>query len=180
MSKIIIFLEILLTFTAFSQVIEKNILLGYSAKVSAFDTSGAVVSSAMQGEFEVKNKNGDVLRFMLDNKQELSAYHCGIAFILYGFDKGWISSISFYDKNGALKGDEEFDDIARTELEIKEMGLLHAKFESLDAADGNLTMNDSDMKIVYRKTFSSKGMLIKEEYINTSDYWKMQHLVYRP
>lgn len=165
--------------SSYSQVYETSIIINRAAKVSAFDTSGAVVNSTMAGEFDVKNKYEDILRFKFD-EGGLRSYHCGIVYILYDFEQGWIKSISTYDKEGKVKGDDEFDDIARLEFEIKDMALLHAKFESLDQADGNLKMNDADMKIVHQKTYNSAGKLIKENYINTPDYWKMQHLLYRP
>lgn len=181
MKKIIfVILLLIITLPAYSQVYETVVIKDLAAKVSVFDTSGAVINSRMPGEFDVKNKHEDILRFKVDDKGNIAAYHCGIAYILYDFTSGWISSISTYDKNGAVKGDDEFDDIARLELEIKDMPLLHAKFEALDEADGNLKMNDSDMKIVYQKTYNSKGKLLKEAYINTPEYWNMTQLLYRP
>lgn len=180
MAKSFIFIFLFLfAFSIYAQVYETAIILNYAAKVSVFDTTGGVVKSNMTGEFDVKNKYEDILRFKFD-EGGLRSYHCGIVYILYDFEQGWISSISTYGADGKVKGDDEFDDIAKLEFEIKDMALLHAKFESLDQADGNLKMNDADMKIVLQKTYNSTGKLIKENYINTPDYWKMQHLLYRP
>jgi hypothetical protein len=172
-------LIIFLTASVYSQNVNE-IYYSHASKVADFDTSRSVISSSMEGEIDIKNSQGDVMRFMINKVNGLGSYHGGIAFILYDWTSGWLSRIVTYDIDGKIKGDAEFNDLAIIELEIKDMGMLHAKFESLDAVDGNTNTNDADSKTILQKTYNSKGSLIKEEYINTSDYWKMYHLLYRP
>ena len=82
--------------------------------------------------------------------------------------------------NAELKGDDEFEDLAVVEYEIKKMNLLHAKFEVLDPVDGNMEMNDVKEKIVYIKAYDSKYKLIKENYISSKEYWMANNVMYRP
>lgn len=151
-----------------------------AAMVSDFDTTGGVESSSFPGEVDIKNARGDVLRFKVNEKNQLQPYHGGIMFILYDFDSGWLWRINTYDARGNLKGDDEFGGIASFEIEIHDMGMLHAILESIDAKDGNLNTHDKDLHIVYKKNYSASNKLISDEYINSSDYWKMYHFQYRP
>lgn len=175
-----IYLVFLLTAAVYSQTTENEIYYLYASKVTDFDTSKSVISSSMEGEVDIKNSQGDVLRFMISKDNALSSYHGGISYILYDWTNGWLNRIVTYNSNGKIMGDAESNDLATIELEIKDMGMLHAKFEALDAVDGNMKTNDADSKTVLQKAYNSKGSLFKEAYINTSDYWKMYHLLYRP
>ncbi len=154
--------------------------LQYALRVKDFDTTGYSISKAGDGEINIKNSGGSILRFRVNEKDELLAYHCGIVYIYYEFSSGWINRYKTYDKNAELKGDDEFDDLATVEYEIKKMNLLHAKFEVLDQADGNIEMNDVNDKIVYIKAYNSKNKLIKENYISSKEYWNANNVIYGP
>lgn len=159
---------------------DNSIYIKYALKVNDFDTSGYSISKAGDGEINIKNSGGSILRFRVNEKDELLAYHCGIVFIYYEFSSGWINRYKTYDKNAELKGDDEFDDLAIIEYEIKKMNLLHVKFEVLDQADGNIEMNDAKDKIVFIKAYNSKNKLIKENYISSKEYWNANNVIYRP
>jgi len=167
---------------SFSQNIED--LLKYTELISDFDKTGATVTRGLPDEVDVKNSNGDVLRFKVDSTGKLLEYHCGLVFILYRFNKGenWINSVTTYSKEGRIKGDDEFSNIARTELIIDgtKMNLLHAKFETLDENDGNMQINDAEQEIIRMKRYDSVNRLIDERYISTDEYWKMNRLLWRP
>lgn len=149
-------------------------------KVAEFDTAGCSVTAYGDGEVNLKNSGGDILRFRVNDKGELKKYHAGIAFIYFDFETGWIKKYKTFDVNGILKGDDEFSDLAVVEYEIKKMNLLHAKFEVLDAADGNIEMNDAKEEIIYMKAYDSKYGLIMENYISTKEYWNANNVMYRP
>jgi hypothetical protein len=154
--------------------------LAYAVNIKGFDTTGYSISTASDGEVNVKNASGSILRFRVNEKDELRAYHCGIVYILYEFSQGWIKSYRTFDKNAELKGDDEFDDLAVVEYDIRKMDLLHAKFEVLDAADGNIEMDDSEDEIVYTKVYNSKNKLIRKNYISSKEYWNANNVMYRP
>ncbi len=82
--------------------------------------------------------------------------------------------------NGALKGDDEFQNLAIVEYEIRKPDLLHAKFEVLNEADGNIEMNDKSEEIVYAKVYDSANKLIRENYISSKEYWNANNVMYRP
>ena len=152
----------------------------YALKVKDFDTTGSAVTKGSDHEITIKNSAGSILRFRVNDKDEMLTYHCGITFIYYEFSAGWINKYKTYDKNGVLKGDDEFNDLAMVEYEIRKMNLLHAKFEVLDAADGNIQMNDKEDEIVYIKAYDSKNKLLHENYITSKEYWNANNVLYRP
>jgi hypothetical protein len=175
-----------LSAVSLSQNIQNEDLLKYADFIPDFDKTGATVSHGLMGmdEIDIKNSNGDVLRFKVASTGELLEYHCGIAFILYRFNKGenWINSVTTYSKEGRIKGDDEFSDAARTELIIDgtKMNLLHAKFETLDENDGNVQINDADQEIISMKRYDSVNRLVDERFISTDEYWKINRLLWRP
>ena len=154
--------------------------IDYALRVAEFDTAGYIVTAYGDGEVNFKNSGGDILRFRVNDKGGLMKYHAGIAFIYFDFEDGWIKKYKTYDKLGILKGDEESGDLAVVEYRIEKMNLLHAKFEVLDAADGNIEMKDAQEEIVYMKAYDSKYGLIKENYISTKEYWNANNVMYRP
>jgi hypothetical protein len=171
----------------FFSIVTNSILSGdngtylkYALKVKDFDTTGCVITKGSDGEINIKNSAGNILRFRVNDKDNLLAYHCGIVFIYYGFSGGWINRYKTLDKDGVLKGDDEFEDLAVVEYEIKKMNLLHTKFEVLNEADGNIPMNDAKDEIVYMKAYDSKNKLIKENYISSKEYWMANNVMYRP
>ncbi len=159
---------------------DNSTYLGYAMKVKGFDTTGSAITTADDGEVTIKNSAGNIIRFRVGQKDELRAYHCGIVFILYEFSDGWIKSYKTYDVNGALKGDDEFQNLAIVEYEIRKPDLLHAKFEVLNEADGNIEMNDKSEEIVYAKVYDSANKLIRENYISSKEYWNANNVMYRP
>jgi hypothetical protein len=152
----------------------------YALSVKDFDTTGFFISKGSDHEINIKNSAGHILKFRVNDKDELLTYHCGIAFIYFEFTSGWLARYKTLDKNGVLKGDDEFEDLAIVEYEIKKMNLLHAKFEVLNEADGNIPMNDAKDEIVYTRAYNSKNKLIKENYISTKEYWNANNVLYRP
>jgi len=152
----------------------------YAQKVKDFDTTGFFISKGSDHEINIKNSAGSILKFRVNDKDELLTYHCGIAFIYFEFTNGWLNRYKTLDKNGELKGDDEFEDLAIVEYEIKKMNLLHTKFEVLNEADGNIQMNDVKDEIVYTKAYNSKNKLIKENYISSKEYWNANNVLYRP
>lgn len=149
-------------------------------KVKDFDTTGSVITKGSDGEINIKNSAGNILRFRVNEKDDLLAFHCGIVFIYYEFSGGWINRYKTLDKDGALKGDDEYEDLAIVEYEIKNMNLLHTKFEVLNEADGNIPINDANDEVVYTKAYDSKNKLIKENYISSKEYWMANNVMYRP
>ncbi|HRJ85592.1 MAG TPA: hypothetical protein PK753_07960 [Ignavibacteria bacterium] len=179
-----IFLLIITFFmtAAFSETLsgDNSTLMQYALKVKEFDTTGSAIIKGGDGEINIKNSAGCVLKFRVNDKDELRTYHCGIAFIYFEFKNGWLKKYNTHDKNGELKGDDEFGDLATVEYEIKKMNLLHAKFEVLDEADGNIQMNDAKDEIVYTRVYDSKNKIIRENYISTKEYWNASNVLYRP
>lgn len=157
-----------------------GIYMEYASRIGEFDTAGSSVTKLSDGEVNIKNNSGSILRFRVNEKDELRNYHAGIAFIYFIFKDGWINKYKTYNSAGSLKGDEEFQDLAIVEYSIKKMNLLHAKFEVLDQADGNIEMNDAKEEIVYMKAYDSQYKLIKENYISTKEYWNANNVMYRP
>ncbi|HMQ78571.1 MAG TPA: hypothetical protein PKE39_01345 [Ignavibacteria bacterium] len=152
----------------------------YALKVKDFDTTGFFISKGSDHEINIKNSAGCILKFRVNDKDELLTYHCGIAFIYFEFANGWLNRYKTLDINGVLKGDDEFEDLAIVEYEIKKMNLLHAKFEVLNEADGNIPMNDAKDEIVYTKVYDSKNKLIRENYISSKEYWNASNVLYKP
>lgn len=159
---------------------DKSTYLAYAMKVKGFDTTGSAITQAGDGEVTIKNAAGNIVRFRVDQKEELRAYHCGIVFIVYEFSNGWIKNYKTYDVNGALKGDDEFQDLAIVEYDIRNMNLLQKKFEVLNEADGNIEMNDKADEIIYMKAYDSGNKLIMENYISSKEYWNANNVMYRP
>jgi len=159
---------------------DNSMYLQYTERVKEFDTTGYAVAKGSDGEINIKNAAGNILRFRVNDKDDLRAYHCGIVFIYYEFSGGWINRYKTLDKDGALKGDDEFEDLAIVEYEIKKMNLLHTKFEVLNEADGNVQINDAKEEIVNIKAYDSKNKLIKENYISSKEYWMANNVMYRP
>lgn len=159
---------------------DKSTYLAYAMKVKGFDTTGSAITQAGDGEVTIKNAAGNIIRFRIDQKDALRAYHCGIVFIMYEFSNGWIKNYKTYDVNGALKGDDEFQDLAIVEYEIWKMDLLQKKFEVLNEADGNTKMDDKADEIVYMKAYDSKNKIIMENYISSKEYWNANNVMYRP
>lgn len=152
----------------------------YAIMVKEFDTTGSVITKASDGEINIKNSAGNFLKFHVNDKDELRAYHCGIVYLYFEFKDGWLGRYKTLDINGLLKGDDEFEDLAIVEYEIKKMNLLHAKFEVLNEVDGNFEMNDAKDEIVYIKVYDSKNKLIRENYISSKEYWNANNVLYRP
>jgi len=164
------FILVLILFTAgFKNVFsgDNGTYIQYALKVKDFDTTGFFISKGSDREINIKNSAGSILKFRVNDKDELLTYHCGIAFIYFEFTNGWLARYKTLDKNGELKGDDEFEDLAIVEYEIKKMNLLHTKFEVLNEADGNVQMNDAKEEIVNIKAYDSKNKLIKENYISS-------------
>ncbi len=159
---------------------DNGVYLKYALTVKEFDTTGSVISKASDGEINIKNSAGNILKFHVNDKDELRAFHCGIVYLYFEFTNGWLNRYRTLDKNGELKGDDEFEDLAIVEYEIKKMNLLHAKFEVLDEVDGNVQMNDAKDEIVYMKAYDSRNKLIKENYISSKEYWNANNVLYRP
>ena len=159
---------------------DNNTYLQFALKVKDFDTTGSVITKGSDGEINIKNSAGNILRFRLNKQEKMQGYHCGIAYIYFEFTNGWLARYKTLDKNGELRGDDEFEDLAIVEYEIKKMNLLHTKFEVLNEADGNIQMNDAKDEIVYMKAFDSKNKLIKENYISSKEYWNANNVMYRP
>ncbi len=159
---------------------DNSTYLAYAMKVKGFDTTGSAITQAGDGEVTIKNAAGNIIRFRVGQKDELRAYHCGIVFIMYEFSDGWIKNYKTFDINGALKGDDEFQDLATVEYEIRNMNLLQKKFEVLNEADGNIEMNDKADEIVYMKAYDSGNKLITENYISSKEYWNANNVMYRP
>lgn len=177
------FILLLIFFTAgFNNVFsgDNGTYLQYALKVKDFDTTGYSISKGPDGEINIKNSAGNILKFHVNNKDEIRAYHCGIVYIYFEFNDGWLNRYKTLDKNGELKGDDEFEDLAIVEYEIRKMNLLHAKFEVLNEADGNIPMNDAKDEIVYTKVYNSKNKLISENYISSKEYWNASNVLYKP
>lgn len=173
---------LLMLFTAYGNLKagDNGKYMGYALKVNEFDTAGSRITVLSDGEVNIINSGGSILRFRVNKDDELRTYHCGIVFIHYIFNNGWINKYKTFDINGSLKGDDEFEDLAIVEYEIRKMNLLHAKFEVLNEADGNIEMKDAKDEIVYMKAYDSKNRLIKENYISTKEYWMANNVLYRP
>lgn len=154
--------------------------IDYALRVKDFDTAGYSISGGPGGEVNIKNSAGNILKFHVNNKDELKIYNSGIVYFYFEFSRGWLGRYKTLNKNGELKGDDEFEDLAIVEYEIRKMNLLHAKFEVLNEADGNIKMNDAKDEIVYMKVYDSKNKLIKENYISTKEYWNANNVLYRP
>ena len=159
---------------------DNSTYLAYAMKIKGFDTTGSAITQASDGEVTIKNAAGNIIRFRVGQKDELRAYHCGIVFIMYEFSNGWIKNYKTYDVNGALKGDDEFQDLVIVEYEIRKMDLLQKKFEVLNEADGNIKMDDKADEIVYMKAYDSGNKLIMENYISSKEYWNANNVMYRP
>lgn len=175
-------LVLILISTGFNNLIsgDNGTYIQYALKVKDFDTTGFFISKGSDHEINIKNSAGCILKFRVNDKDELLTYHCGIAFIYFEFANGWLNRYKTLDINGVLKGDDEFEDLAIVEYEIKKMNLLHTKFEVLNEADGNIPMNDAKDEIVYMKAYDSKNKLIKENYISSKEYWNASNVLYRP
>ena len=175
-------LVLILISTGFNNLIsgDNGTYIQYALKVKDFDTTGFFISKGSEHEINIKNSAGCILKFRVNDKDELLTYHCGIAFIYFEFANGWLNRYKTLDINGVLKGDDEFEDLAIVEYEIKKMNLLHAKFEVLNEADGNIPMNDAKEEIVYTKVYNSKNKLINENYISSKEYWNANNVLYKP
>lgn len=164
------------------QTSKKNFhFIEYAKRVDSFDTK-TIVSSKKGGypyETELKNSKGDILRFRVNNDTLLS-YHCGLSFILYHFQDGWISTITTFGKNGKLKGDAEFNDIAIIQFNISKPENLKEKMAKIDTADGNIQMKDAQEQLVLQIIRNTKHEIIEEKYISSDKYWAAQNLLYRP
>ncbi|MBL8017962.1 MAG: hypothetical protein JNK43_11870 [Ignavibacteria bacterium] len=176
----ILLIMVMISVTGSSQAGDNAAYIAYAMKVSGFDTTGSSIMKAGDGEITIKNAAGNIIRFRVGQKDELRAYHCGIVFILYEFSEGWIRNYKTYDVNGKLKGDDEFRGLAIVEYEIRKPELLHAKFEVLNEADGNIEMNDKADEIVYMKAYDSGKKLLMENYISSKEYWNANNVMYRP
>ena len=152
----------------------------YALVVKEFDTTGYSISKGPDGEINIINSAGNILKLHVNNKDEIRAYHCGIVYIYFEFANGWLARYKTLDKNGELKGDDEFEDLAIIEYEIRKMNLLQAKFEVLNEADGNIQMNDAKDKIVYSRAYNSKNKLTSENYISSKEYWNASNVLYKP
>ena len=159
---------------------DNNTYLQFALKVKDFDTTGYVIIKGGDGEINIKNSGGDILKFRLNKQEKMQGFHCGIAYIYFEFTNGWLDRYKMLDKNGELKGDDEFGDLAIVEYEIRKPDLLHTKFEVLNEADGNIQMNDAKDEIVYAKAYNSKNKLINENYISTKEYWNASNVLYGP
>ncbi|OGK04890.1 MAG: hypothetical protein A2W80_14455 [Candidatus Riflebacteria bacterium GWC2_50_8] len=149
------------------------------------------------GESEVKISNQKLqhVLFRLDSASNLRKYHCDIAFILYEFreDQSYYSKsdtynrnqnilkqISYYDANGRLKGDGEFDDVARVSFEVKDLDKFEEAMNKIDEQEGNYDPEDASENNIIASSFDSKGMLIRSTPISTKDFWDYQNFMGRP
>ena len=69
---------------------DNEMYLKYAGRVKAFDTAGHFLTRGADGEVNIKNSAGNILRFRVTEKDELGSYHCGIVFIYFEFTDGWI------------------------------------------------------------------------------------------
>ena len=124
------FILVLILITAgFNNLIsgDNDSYIQYALKAKDFDTTGFFISKGSDHEINIKNSTGSILKFRVNDKDELLTYHCGIAFIYFEFASGWLARYKTLDKNGELKGDDEFEDLAIVEYEIKKMNFLIKK-----------------------------------------------------
>ena len=148
------------------------------------------------GESEVKISNQlQHVLFRLDSASNLRPYHCGIVFILYEFredqiyysrsnpyerNQSILKQISYYDANGRLKGDAEFEDIARIHFEVKDLDKFEEAMNKIDEQEGNYDPEDASENNIIADSFDSKGMLIRSTPISTKDFWDHQNFIGRP
>jgi len=159
-----------------------SLIIDYAKRVKSFDAK-TIISTREDpslNEVDLKNGIGDILRFKISANDSLLAYHCGLCFILYNFDKDMISKITTYGKNGKIMGDFEFSDIAIVQFKIMKPEDLKVKLARIDKEDGNIEMNDAGEHLVLQTTLNSKNEMLEETYISSSEYWQAQNLLYRP
>jgi hypothetical protein len=178
-----LFIFTILTQFGYSQVSARaSFIIDYAKRVKSFDEKTIISTreDSSMHEVDLKNGNGDLLRFKIDENDSLLTYHCGLCFILYHFDKELISKITTFGKNGNIKGDLEFDDIAIVRFKIMKPEELKAKLVKIDKEDGNIEMNDATEHLVLQTKLNSKNEVLEETYISSSEYWQAQNLFYRP
>lgn len=146
------------------------------------------------GDSEVKISNQKLqhLHFRLDSANKLREYHCEIAFILYEFhedlsyysqsspydrNQNILKQISYYDANGHLKGNAEFEDIARFCYEIKDIEKFEETMNKVDEQEGNYDPKDASENYIIESSFDSKGALIRSMPISTKDFWDCQNFI---
>lgn len=176
--KLIVVIVIFITYKVNAQKPDK-IYLSYASHIKSFSLDGATIQkNSFYGgtEIIIRNKTNNILRFKVDKNNKLASYHAGIMYELYEYKDGYLHRHSFYDKNGNISGEE----FAIAEFSIKKPAELIKKFALIDEREGNMDTNDAGEKIILQKLFNSKGKLIQEGYITTSQYWKTQNLIYRP
>lgn len=157
----------------------------YAQRVSEFNATNTSIrirqiENNSKKELDIKNNQGDILRFKVDQQGNLLNYYEDLSFIRYHFTGRWLTSIHFYNPAGSLDGLAEFNDLAWVELVVKEPTLMLAKLKIISDQEGNITMNDESENLVLKREFNTKNNLIKEYYINSKDYWNMQQLFFRP
>ncbi|WP_118976406.1 hypothetical protein [Taibaiella koreensis] len=150
------------------------------ARIQQWDTAGLKVLPAGNGETELENGHGQVLRFRTDSSGKVVPYHCGIAYQLFNYEKGYLKSVSTFGLGGGLLGEPESEGEATMELSVKKETLLKTQFARLDAQDGNLEFKDEAQQIVLARLYDEEHKLLKEMYISSAYYWQLQHRLYRP
>lgn len=178
--KLIVVIVIFITYKVNAQKPDK-IYLSYASHIKSFSLDEPTIQkNSFYGgdgtEITIKNKGNNILRFKVDKNNKLASYHAGIMYELYEYKDGYLYKHSFYNKDGNISGEE----FAIAEFSIKKPAELIKKFALIDEREGNMDTNDAGEKIILQKLFTSKGKLLQEGYINTSQYWKTQNLVYRP
>ncbi|HVI46176.1 MAG TPA: hypothetical protein VM802_14975 [Chitinophaga sp.] len=170
---------VLIPIGAGAQQVNKITRLAVS-RVKQFDTSGLRVVRVGSDEVEATNRKGDILRYRMDRKRNPIPYHCGIAYQLFEFRKGYITRITTFAVDGNMAGELESEGEAIMELEIKKKDLLDKQLARIDEEDGNLDPKDEDQQIVLARVYDDRKRLLAEHYISTGYYWELQHMMYRP
>ncbi|MCP4439905.1 MAG: hypothetical protein GY810_13250 [Aureispira sp.] len=136
-------------------------------------------------EVTLTDENGDILRFLYSFSEQIIGrlYPYEVAYLHNDFEDGFLRKINYLDSKGQLKNipySEKKLEVASLEFELKNIDLLKQKLADIDDQDGNIETNDKKKKLVLKKYLSATGEVVKQEYIDSDEYWKYQNLIYRP
>lgn len=167
-----------------AQNISEDVVLTVQ-KVTNFENPITDIKSLLSlNEVTLSNEAGDYLRFLFDFEQQKigQLYPYQIAYLHYDFEEDFIIKINYLDREGKGKtvpfGEEELA-VAHIEFELKNKELIKRKFMDIADQDGNIEMNDKGEELILQKYLSINGEILKQEYINSNEYWAFQQLMYR-
>lgn len=152
----------------------------YIDRIKQFSKPARIVHNTINangnGSIEFTNAKNQILRFRLSNNK-LQKASCSIAFEIFYYENKYLRRIESFDSNGNLLGcNLKLQGEAAMEFSIEKPDLYLKKKKLIDAAEGNINMeDDSKEKIIRVQLFDAHNMPIiqlQPTYISSKTYYE--------